>query len=87
MNVYLSVSSLTLYLLFQFDVTLSSTCEMYRMMRDKDSIDQIRVIELKNGTFERLKSKIITDTQNQQYKLQRVIRNKDHLQFLLSNQI
>ena len=44
-------------------------------------------LQVRWGTFEALKQRIIEKTQNQQFKMPRVMRNVYHLKFLLENSL
>ena len=44
-------------------------------------------LQVRTGTFEALKQRIIEKTQNQQFKMPRVMRNVYHLKFLLENSL
>ena len=47
----------------------------------------MEVIQVKKGSFHRLKEQIIEHTQSQQYKLPRVMRHRLQLKYLLSQDI
>ena len=61
--------------------------DMYRQVREADSVSRMRVIQMQPGAFLQLKHIVIEKTQNQQYKLPRATRDKKHLKFLLSRAI
>ncbi|ELT96087.1 hypothetical protein CAPTEDRAFT_195611 [Capitella teleta] len=61
--------------------------KVYGVCRANGSIAPMQVVQVKEGTFARLKSIMIKDTNNQQYKTPRALRNPELLTFLLRNDV
>ena len=61
--------------------------QYYKELRCKGRISPIEVVQVKSGTFLRLKALLIRETQNQQFKMPRVLRREDFLKFLLDERL
>lgn len=75
------------YSSFQFDDTMCESFELYQMFRNNGIIGSMRVVQVRLNSFQLLKSEMIRETQTQQFKMPRVLRNKEYLQFLLDRAI
>ncbi|ELU03074.1 hypothetical protein CAPTEDRAFT_197738, partial [Capitella teleta] len=69
------------------DKHLQKSSPIYGYYRSSGSIKPMSVIQVKAGTFARLKSIMTKDANNQQYKTPRALRNPELLTFLLENEI
>ncbi|ELU14275.1 hypothetical protein CAPTEDRAFT_208419 [Capitella teleta] len=67
------------------DKHLQKSSPIYGYCRSSGSIKPMSVIQVKAGTFARLKSIMTKDANNQQYKTPRALRNPELLTFLLEN--
>ena len=84
-----SLPTIIYFILFhtQYDADMCSNFELYKTLRANGSIGQMEVKQVAEGTFQRLKALMIEHTQNQAHKMPRVLRNKLHLKYLLSQEI
>ena len=72
---------------FQFDQALCQKLELYNSLRQNNSISPMQVIQVSQGTFSKLKQDIIKETQNQQFKMPRVIKDENYISTLFKAKI
>ena len=71
---------------FQFDECLCSVVEMYANHRETGAIGRMRVVQVDGDTFNQLKKSVLTNN-NHQFKMPRVMRDQESLNWLMSQQI
>ena len=72
-------------MIFQFDQCLCEVAELYRSLRRQSSIGRMRVLQVRRGTFQNVRNKLVSKQSNQQVKMPRVIHNPEILELLLSS--
>lgn len=72
---------------FKLDETLTKKHKPYAVYRNKGSISPVRILPVKQGTFDELKRKIMGSYPNGQFKQPRLMRQENYLSFLLQQVI
>jgi len=69
------------------DRCLQTDHPVYQSFRLKGSIGEMNVVQVKPGTFEKLRQLILSTSlaSNNQFKVPRVLKKKEHVEFLLQN--
>jgi hypothetical protein len=67
----------------QFDESLCRESGIYRLHREKGSISAMHVIQIQHGGFQKLKYFILSSRPTMQFKMPRVLRRREHLEFLM----
>jgi len=69
------------------DRCLQTDHPVYQSFRLKGSTGEMNVVQVKPGTFEKLRQLILSTSlaSNNQFKVPRVLKKKEHVEFLLQN--
>ena len=60
--------------------------DVYNKLRDAGSIGLMQVVQVKPHSFQELKSVMTQESRSQQFKMPRILRNTESIQFLLNRE-